>query len=111
MTGMPTNAIVLATGRGAGDSWEIRSATRLIAAPVSIAEGRMIWWAEEPVVARAICGATIPTNPIGPQNAVTAAVIRQQLKSDRSLIIPVSAPDICAYSSPNNIMSNPLRVL
>ena len=49
MTGMPTNAIVLATGRGAGDSWEIRSATRLIAAPVSIAEGRMIWWAEEPV--------------------------------------------------------------
>ena len=59
---------------------------------------------------RAICGATMPAKPIGPQKLVTAAVMRQQLMMDFSLILLTGAPDMAANSSPNRMMSRPLAL-
>jgi len=53
----------------------------------------------------------MPANPRGPQNAVTAPVMMQQLMSAESLILEVSAPAISANSSPKSMMSRPLRLL
>ena len=111
MIGIPINANVLDIGRGAGANWDIISAPTLIAEPVRIDMGSIMEWADVLQIALAMCGATIPTNPRGPQKAVAAPVIRQQLKTALSLILPTSAPDICAYSSPNRIMSSPFLPL
>ena len=50
----------------------------------------------------------MPTNPSGPQKAVTVPVIRQQESIDRTRIRLVDAPESVAYSSPNRMMSSPL---
>lgn len=111
MTGMPTTAMVLAVGRGAEASCESRSAARLIMQPVRSEAGRMVLWAEVRQMARAICGATMPTKPSGPQNAVTAPVSTQLLSRARNLMPVTPAPAICANSSPKSMMSSPLRLL
>ena len=110
MTGMPIRAIVLETGIGPGAICDSRSAPKPIMAPVNKLAGRMILCEEVLRIALAMCGAVIPTKPKGPQNAVTAPVSMQQLISEIVLILPVSAPDISANSSPNMIMSSPLRL-
>ena len=50
----------------------------------------------------------MPRKPIGPQKAVTAPVMILQLISALKWIFRVSAPVICAKSSPKRIMSRPL---
>ena len=67
--------------------------------------------AAEPVSLRAICGAMIPTNPIGPQNAVTAPVTMQQLASAVHLIFFGLAPERVAKLSPNSRRSSPFAPL
>ena len=83
----------------------------LIIAPVISEAGNMFLCDEVPSAALAMCGATIPAKPSGPQNAVTAAVMMQQLKSADSLILTVSAPAISANSSPKSMISSPFRFL
>ena len=53
----------------------------------------------------------MPRKPIGPQKAVTAPVMMLQLSNALKWILRVSAPVICAKSSPNNMMSSPLLPL
>ena len=108
ITGTPTTAIVLAIGRGEGVEREIRSAADAVMAPVSSEAGSMTLCDEVLNMPLAICGATIPTKPIGPQKLVTADVIKQQLMMDRSLILRTGAPAMDANSSPNRMMSRPL---
>ena len=50
----------------------------------------------------------MPTNPMGPQNAVTVPVIRQQLNNAFILIFCGLAPESEANSSPKSMMSRPL---
>ena len=109
MTGMPTRAIVLAVGSGEGDSWLMRSAAMLMMPPVSIEAGMMTLCDDVPNIHLAMCGAVMPTKPSGPQKAVTAPVIMQQLRRAVSLMFPTFAPPISANSSPNSMMSRPLR--
>ena len=71
MIGMPISAIVLPTGRGVGKAFERMSATRVSPAPVSITAGMTFMCTDVPRKPLAMCGATIPTKPSGPQNAVT----------------------------------------
>ena len=78
ITGTPTMAIVLAIGRGECAARDRRSAARAVMAPVSNEAGMMVLWTEVLNRPLAICGATIPTKPIGPQKDVVAAVRRQQ---------------------------------
>ena len=65
-------------------------------APHSMLPGRTVRCDEVPESHLAACGATIPTKPIGPQKAVTAPVMRQQLDIASSLILLEGAPDIRA---------------
>ncbi len=74
---MPMRARVEPTGRGMGQRLARMSAARARVAPVASEQGRTCRWTEEPVMRRARCGATMPTNPSGPQKAVTVPVIRQ----------------------------------
>ena len=108
ITGTPTMAIVLAIGRGDAVARDRRSAANAVTDPVSNDAGIIVLCAEVLKMPRAICGATMPTNPSGPQNAVTAAVRRQQLKMALSLIFWTGAPAMVANSSPKRMMSSPL---
>lgn len=107
MSGMPMKAIVPDTGRGVPDICDKRSAPRHIMLPQSIAPAIVLLCEELPVAHLAICGATIPANPMGPQNAVTAPVQRQQLNMASSLMWRGSAPAAAANSSPKSKMSSP----
>ena len=78
---MPRSAIVLATGIGDGVILEMRSAQTPIKPPVRREAGSTDLCDEVPSRALAICGPMMPTKPSGPQNAVTAPVIRLQLRS------------------------------
>lgn len=100
-------AIVLPTGRGDGNTWERMSATSERPAPTSMEAGMTLIWTDEPVKALAMCGATIPTKPIGPQKAVTAPAIRQLPAIEMFLILDGLAPAIAVYSSPKRDMSRP----
>ena len=73
MSGMPMKAIVPDTGRGVPDICDKRSAPRHIMLPQSIAPAIVLLCEELPVAHLAICGATIPANPMGPQNGAEAA--------------------------------------
>ena len=73
-------AIVLAIWRGEAVARDRRSAARAVIAPVSNDPGMIVLWVAVLNMPLAICGATIPANPIGPQKAVTTAVVRQQLR-------------------------------
>lgn len=108
MIGIPMTAIVLPTGRGAGLIWERKSAVSDREAPQSIVTGITFECTEEPVIHLDRCGATIPTKPSGPQNAVTAPVIRQLLISAIFLTLLMLIPVRTAYSSPKRAMSRPL---
>ena len=101
-------AKVLPTGRGVGKAWERISAISDRPAPTSNEAGIVLIWTEEPVRVRAMCGATIPTKPRGPQKAVTAPAIRQLPIIDIFLIRKGSAPAMAVYSSPNKARSRPL---
>ena len=96
------------TGRGMGQRLARMSAARARVAPVASEQGRTCRWTEEPVMRRARCGATMPTNPSGPQKAVTVPVIRQADSIDRNRMRRVEAPERVAYSSPNRMISSPL---
>ena len=50
----------------------------------------------------------MPTNPSGPQNAVTAPVMMLQLMSDHRRILEGLPPDSSVNSSPKRIRSRPL---
>ena len=56
----------------------------------------------------AMCGATMPTNPMGPQKAVTAPVISDAENRAAVLVCLGLAPESRANSSPNSMMSRPL---
>ena len=73
-------AIVLAIGRGDAVVRDRRSAASAVTAPVSKDAGIIVLCEAVLNMLLAICGATMPTKPIGPQNAVMAAVVRQQLR-------------------------------
>ena len=105
---MPITAIVLAVGSGEGARWDMRSAPRLMKAPVRTDAGSMCMCADVFRIPLAMCGETMPTKPIGPQKAVTAAVSMQLPSIAVILIFPVSAPAISANSSPKSMMSSPL---
>lgn len=105
--GTPTIAIVLATGRTLGDACDMRSAPTAVAAPVRREAGSIVLCADVLKAPLAMCGATIPTKPSGPQNAVTVAARRLQLNIARYLILRIGAPDISANSSPKRSMSRP----
>ena len=104
---MPIMAMVLPTGRGTGKTWESMSATKDNPAPTSKVAGMVLRWTEDPVNALAICGATIPTKPRGPQNAVTAPAIRQLPIIEIFLIREGFAPAMVVYSSPKSARSSP----
>ena len=111
MIGMPISAIVLPTGRGVGKAFERMSATRVSPAPVSITAGMTFMCTDVPRKPLAMCGATIPTKPSGPQNAVTAPAIRQLPIIAMPRIREMSAPAKLAYSSPKRAMSSPLLLI
>ena len=111
MTGMPISAIVLPAGTGTGVARDRMSAAAAQAPPVAILTGSTILCTAVPVIRRAICGAIIPTKPIGPQNAVTAPVMIQHPVRDTHLIFSGIAPESEEYSSPNSRMSSPLVLL
>ena len=102
-------AIVPAAGRGVGEACEIRSDVSAVMLPQRKEAGRTIVCEDVFHIALAMCGATMPTNPSGPQYAVTAPVIMQQLSMAWTLIVSGAAPAISANSSPNSMMSRPLR--
>ena len=81
---MPIRARVEPTGRGMGQRFARISAARASVAPVAREQGRTCRWLAVPVSRRARCGATMPTNPSGPQKAVTVPVIRQHDSIDRT---------------------------
>ena len=110
MTGTPITAIELAIGRGEEVDRESRSAAMAVMAPVRRDAGRMILCDDVLNIPLAMCGATIPANPIGPQNAVTAAVVKQQLMIDVNLILCTGAPAMVAKSSPKRIISKPFEL-
>ena len=83
---MPTMAIVLAIGRGVEKNCDNKSAVRPMMLPVSSDAGSMILCDDVLKAARAMCGAMIPTNPSGPQNAVAAPVSKQLLRSAERLM-------------------------
>lgn len=83
---------------------------REMTAPVSMQAGMTVLCDEVQKMPLAICGATIPTKPRGPQNEVAVAVIRLHPKMALSLIFLTGAPDIVANSSPNSIMSRPFEL-
>ena len=70
--------------------------------------GNTILCTAVPVRRLTICGATMPTKPIGPQNAVTAPVISALPRMALNRIAVGLAPERAAYSSPNRMMSSPL---
>lgn len=92
--GTPTIAIVLATGSTFGDAWEIRSAVTAVTAPARSEAGSIVLCADVLKMPLAMCGATIPTKPRGPQNAVTVAARRLQLNNALCRILLTGAPDI-----------------
>ena len=102
---MPRSAIVLATGIGEGVILEMRSAHTPIKPPVNMEAGSTILWDEAPSIAFAIWGPMMPTNPIGPQNAVTAPVMRLQLSNAPRRIFEGWPPDSSVNSSPKRIRS------
>ena len=108
MIGMPARAIVLEIGIGVEVICENRSAVIPIVLPQRNDPGIVDLWADVFHIVLAMCGAAIPTKPIGPQNAVTVPVITQQLISALALILCGRAPERTANSSPNRIMSSPL---
>ena len=108
MTGMPISAIVLAIGIGTAVILDTRSAQTPIIPPVSSEAGSIVLWADVPSSAFAMCGAIMPTNPIGPQNAVTAPVMMLQLSNADMRIPDGLPPESSVNSSPNSIRSRPL---
>ena len=109
--GTPTIAIVLATGRTLGEACEMMSAVTAVTAPVRREAGIIVLWTDVLKTPLAMCGATIPTKPSGPQNAVTVAARRLQLNNALSRIFLTGAPDISANSSPKRTMSRPFEFL
>ena len=67
MTGIPTRAIVPAAGRGVGEACDIRSAVSPVMLPHRNEAGRMVECEDVFHIALAMCGATMPTKPRGPQ--------------------------------------------
>ncbi len=110
INGMPMMAIVLPTGRGVANTWENMSASSDRQVPTVRVAGITLRCMEEPMARRAMCGATIPTKPIGPQKAVTAPVMMQLPAIAIFLILSMLAPASAAYSSPNKEMSSPLEL-
>ena len=110
ITGTPTIAIVLAAGSGFFPICDNRSAVRDMIAPVSMHAGMTVLCDEVQKMPLAMWGATIPTNPRGPQNEVTVAVIRLHPRMALSLIFCTGAPDMVANSSPNMMMSRPFEL-
>ena len=108
---MPANAIVLETGIGAGVICEIRSAMIPMILPHINEPGMIILWADVFKMVLAMWGATMPTKPIGPQNAVTVPVIRQQLSKAEMRILSGLAPVSFANSSPKRMMSSPVLLV
>ena len=102
---MPIIAIVLPTGRGLPNTWERMSADRERPAPVRRVTGMVLICTEVPATALAMCGATMPTKPSGPQKAVTAPAIRQLPIMDMFLVRDGLTPAIDEYSSPNKATS------
>lgn len=93
MTGMPMSAIVLPAGTGRGHATARMSASKARQAPQTMLPG-MIHRCEALEVSHLlICGAIIPTKPMGPQKAVAAPVTRQQLAMDMNLMREVEAPE------------------
>lgn len=109
MIGIPVRAMVLAAGSGAGETCDNMSEVRPMIPPVMREAGMMTLCDDVPNIHLAICGAVMPTKPSGPQKAVTAPVMMQQLSRADSLISDTFAPAICANSSPNRTMSRPLH--
>lgn len=105
---MPIIAVVLPTGRGVLRLCDNMSPARQIAEPVIRLRGRMSRIAERPLVHLEICGAIMPTNPIGPQKAVAVPVKMQQLNMADIVVRRVLLPDAVAKSSPNSIKVRPL---
>ena len=100
--------MVLATGMGEGVILDIRSAHTPIRPPVRSEKGSVALWEDVPSSPLAMCGPIMPTNPIGPQNAVTAPVMRLQLRSAHKRILDGRPPASSVNSSPNRIRSRPL---
>ena len=99
MKGMPIMATVLPGGTGTLKHCERMSAVTQIALPVRRAGRRILLWEDVFSKALAIWGEMMPTNPIGPQNAVTPPVTRQHPMMEIILILLTSAPDIELNSS------------
>ena len=96
MNGMPINAMALPAGNGAAATWDTRSADVPRMAPVMRLTGRTVRCADVPARRLAMWGATIPTNPTGPQKAVAAPVTRQHPAREIHLIFCGSAPERAA---------------
>lgn len=101
-------AIVLPTGRGELHNCERMSPARHTDAPYSRLNGSVSLIADLPLTHLVICGAIIPTNPTGPQNAVAAPVRMQQLRIDTVLVLLTFWPLEIAKSSPNSNAVKPL---
>ena len=108
MTGMPSRAIVLATGIGDGVILDMRSAQTPISPPVRSDAGSTALWDDVPNSALAMWGAMMPTKPRGPQKAVAAPVMRLQLRSADRRIFEGFPPESSVNSSPKRIRSRPL---
>ena len=104
--GAPIIAIVLPTGSGEGKTCEKISANRDTPAPTRSVTGIVLMWTEDPAMALEMWGATIPTNPKGPQNAVTAPVMRQLPIIETFLVLDGLTPTRAEYSSPKRATSN-----
>ena len=76
--------------------------TRAMHAPDSMVAGTRTRWSEVPVSRRAICGTARPMKDIGPQNAVTTAVIRPVHISTLILAAVMLTPRLAAYFSPSS---------
>ena len=100
--------MVLATGIGEGVIREIRSAHTPIRPPVRSDAGRTNLCDEVPSSALAMWGPMMPTKPSGPQNAVTAPVMRLQLSRADKRILGGVPPESSANSSPKSMRSSPL---
>lgn len=75
---------------------QIRLHSKQMAAPVSIVVGNSIVWSDVFVSNRAMCGTASPTNDMGPQKAVLAAVSMPVAVSNSSRVRLISTPKFTA---------------
>ena len=107
---MPISAIMLPAGTGIRHNWQIMSALTPKMPPVAMLTGSTVRCLAVPESFLAMCGATIPTNPTGPQNAVTAPVITDAESRAAVLVFCGLAPESTANSSPKSMMSSPFAL-